>query len=301
MKGLSESGNADSKFGYRDEQGDTFVYMYMRGSRTKPPPSFRISSRVIIESGSQLFTDNLFNTVEPEGWPKFYPHDGTNESPSIDDDIASHESQHNRPSMPRIRSEDFDNDALRPLNVSKRFMERAQRGIQHEIYVAWPGAETGTHSTIWHITTRNFFAIMYGASALVGSTLHEALTKLFERVTMYPDYLDRNISRVAWITDYITRHKFDDVRNNPSYAASLLAFSEAPGVRWREGYIEAFVHCTGMLNLGLQTIPEWRHITPHTKMFLQNASMEIEERIHRAQHWLLTFDFTEMWPTSSAP
>lgn len=285
-----------------DEQGDTFVYMYMRGSRTKPPPSFRINSRIIQDSGSQLFVDRLFNIVEPEGWPRFYPHDGTNRSSSPDDAIAPYESQHHGTGgISGIRSEPGDGDALRPLNVSKRFTERAPRGIQHELYVAWPGAETGTHSTIWHITTRNFFAVMYDASALVGTTLHEAMTKLFERVTMYPDYLDRNINKVAWVTDYVTRHKFDDVRNNPSYAASLLAFSEAPGVRWREGYIEAFVHCTGMLNMGLQTIPEWRHITPHTKMFLQNASMEIEERIHRAQNWLLTFDFTEMWPTSSAP
>ena len=194
-----------------------------------------------------------------------------------------------------------DGDHLRPLHVSKRYTARAPRGIQHEIYIPWPGAETGIHSTIWHITTRNFFAVMYDASALVGTTLHEAMFKLFERITMYPDYLDRHISKVAWLSDYIVRHKFDDVRNNPSYAASLLAFSETPGVQWREGYIEAFVHCTGMLNMGLQTIPEWRYITPHTKMFLQNASMEIEERIHRAQVWLLSFDFNEMWPAGSAP
>ena len=273
----------------------------MRGSRTKPPPSFRISSRVIKESGSQLLRADIFNTVEPEGWPRFYPYGGTNGSSSVDDETASHELQRSRSSMSRIRPEAYGDDALRPLDVSKRFTERAPRGIQHEIYVAWPGPETGTHSTIWHITTRNFFAVMYDASALVGTTLHEAMTKLFERVTLYPEYLDRNISRVAWLTDYITRHKFDDVRNNPSYAASLLAFSEEPGVRWREGYVEAFVHCTGMLNLGLQTIPEWRHITPQTKMFLQNASMEIEERVHRAQNWLFAFDFTEMWPISSLP
>ena len=271
----------------------------MRGSKTKPPPSFRINSKVIQDSGSPFFIDQLFNPVEPDGWPRFYPHNNSNRSSSPDDSIATYE-PHSL-SMSGMRSEAGDGDALRSLSVSKRFMERAPRGIQHEIYVAWPGAESGTQSTIWHITTRNFFAVMYDATALVGTTLYEAITKLFERVTMYPDYLDRNISKVAWITDYITRHKFDDVRNNPSYAASLLAFSEAPGVRWREGYVEAFVHCTGMLNMGLQTVPEWRHITPHTEMFLQNASMEIEERVHRAQHWLHTFDFTEMWPTSTAP
>lgn len=284
-----------------DEEGDTFVYMYMRGSRTKPPPSFRINSKIIQDSRSPLFINQLYNTVEPEGWPRFFPHSESDRSSSPDDSGLPYESYLNRRVVSGKYTEAGDGGSLRPLNVSKRFMETAPRGIQHEIYVAWPGAETGTHSTIWHITTRNFFAVMYDASALVGTTLLEAMIQLFERVTMYPEYLDGNISRVAWITDYIIRHQFDDVRNNPSYAASLLAFSETPGVRWREGYIEAFVHCTGMLSMGLQTIPEWRSITPHTKMFLQNASMETEERIHRAQHWLINFDFSEMWPTSSAP
>lgn len=280
-----------------DENGDTFVYMYMRGSRTKPPPSFRINSRVIEQSGSRAFIDMLHHISEPEGWPRFYPDEERGRS--ISPDVMDYDGYHS-PTV--IRSDDEgDVDAIRPLGLPKQLVPRAPTGIQHEIYIPWPGGETGIHSTIWHITTRNFFAVMYDASALVGTTLHEAMTKLFERVTMYPDYLDRNISKVAWITDYIVRHQFDDVRNNPSYAASLLAFSEAPNVQWREGYIEAFVHCVGMLDMGLQTIPEWRYITPHTKMFLQNANMEIEERIHGAQNWFLTFDFSEMWPTTTAP
>ena len=272
--------------------------MYMRGSKTKPPPSFRIDSRVIFESGSKFFTDRLYNVQEPEGWPKFIPYDDpmdTDESPDFHSDSYS-----SFRSPTHFRSDSSNSDAIRPAGPSRRNAQRAPEGIQFELYVPWPGAESGIHSTIWHITTRNFFAVMYDASALVGTTLHEALTKLFERISSNPDYLDGNISTAAWISDYILRHKFDDVRNNPSYAASLLAFSEMPEVQWREGYIEAFVHCVGMLDLGLQTIPEWRYLTPHTKMFLQNANMEIEERIHRAQGWLLSFDFTEMWPVTTS-
>ncbi|SLM36225.1 hypothetical protein LPUS_05712 [Lasallia pustulata] len=288
-----------------DETGDTFVYMYMRGSRTKPPPSFRINSKVIEQSGSRAFIYQLHHVTEPDGWPRFYPSEvpSSDDGNSVDDTIASYDS----PQEPILGPTDYSDigevDSIRPLNLStiKRRKVRAPRGIQHELYIPWPGTETGTHSTIWHITTRNFFAVMYDANALVGTTLYEAMLRLFERVNTYPDYLDRNISRVAWITDYATRHGFDDVRNNPSYAASLLAFSENSGVQWREGYIEAFPHCVGMLNMGLQTVPEWRQITPHTKMYLQNASMEIEERVHRAQGWLFSFDFSEMWPTTSAP
>ena len=271
----------------------------MRGSRTKPPPSFRINSRVIKESGAKAFIDQLHHVTEPDGWPKFYPSDQNDRSLSPD---AMELDGDGYRSPIGLRPESEDVDAIHPLGLPKTLVQKAPRGIKHEIYIPWPGAETGIHSTIWHITTRNYFAVMYDASALVGTTLHEAMTKLFERVTLYPDYLDRNVDKVAWLTDYILRHQFDDVRNNPSYAASLLAFSELPGVQWREGYIEAFVHCVGMLDLGLQTIPEWRYVTPHTKMFLQNAGMEVEERIHRAQAWLHSFDFAEMWPaTAVAP
>lgn len=278
--------------------------MYMHGSRTKPPPSFRINSRVIEQSGSKIFIDKLFNPTEPEGWPRFYPSD---DHESANYSLEEHHDQfddfRNDLSISGGRRSDSNDgeSSLRRHNLPSDFRSRAPRGILHEIYVPWPGSATGIHSTIWHITTRNFFAIMYNATSLVGTTLYEAISSLFQRISMYPEYLDHNICAVAWITDYVVRHKFDDVRNNPSYAASLLAFSELPGVQWREGYIEAFVHCVGMLSMGLQTIPEWRYITPHTKMFLHNASMELEERINRAQSWFSSFDFTEMWPTTSAP
>ena len=176
--------------------------MYMRGSRTKPPPSFRINSRVIEQSGSRAFIDMLHHVTEPEGWPRFYPSDERARSDSPD--LMDYEGYRSPNAMQS--DEEGDVDAIRPLGISKRMVQRAPTGIQHEIYIPWPGAETGIHSTIWHITTRNFFAVMFDASALVGTTLHEAMTKLFERVTMYPDYLDRNISKVAWITDYIVRH-----------------------------------------------------------------------------------------------
>ena len=268
--------------------------MYMRGSRTKPPPSFRISSRIVEASGSRMFIDQLYNASEPDGWPTFVPNNRPSTAPKNDsnDDYDEYNNGMSLSEGP---------DAIRPVSAAQSFVPAVPNGVMHELYVPWPGAETGIHSTIWHITTRNFFAVIANGSALVGTTLHEAMYKLFERVNMFPNYLDEKTDKVRWITNYIMRHKFDDVRNNPSYAASLLAFSETPGVRWREGYVEAFVHCVGMLNMGLRTIPEWKFLTSQTKMFMESAHLEIEDRLHRAQRWLLNFDFTPMWPTSSAP
>ena len=183
----------------------------------------------------------------------------------------------------------------------KKLAAGSDDGILHEIYIPWPGPESGVQSTLWHITTRNFFAVLCDADSLIGTTLYECLMRLYERVDANPDYMANGTNKVSFITDFVLRHKFDDVRNNPNFAASILAFSEHPDIQWKEGYAEAFVHCVGMLNMGLKSVPEWRLITAHTKMFLHNASLELEERLHRAQTWLFSFDFTEMWPTTSAP
>lgn len=277
--------------------------MYMRGSRTKPPPSFRIHSSIIYESGSKTFIGQLRDHSVPQGWPRF-----------------------RRSDMPHSVGADCAEDAIEPMDLPRHILPRSgaylntddveyclssdprrrvsatpDSGILHEIYVAWPGSETGVHSTLWHITTRNFFAMLCDANSLIGTTLFECLTRLWDRLATYPDYLGRKTDVVKFITDYILRHEFDDVRNSQSYAASLLAFSELPDIQWRDGYIEAFVHCVGMLNAGLQLVPEWRLVMPNTKMFIESASLEMEERVHRAQRWFFSFNFTEMWPTTSAP
>ena len=282
-----------------DEVGDTFVYVYIRGSKTKPPPSFRLQSGVMEAQCSNALLNKLHHTKEPPGWPKFIPYSrtqrGQNARPiSPENTFDSHGTAFHG-------TESDDSDVIRPLGVTEKTSSKTPPGIEHELYFEWPGSETGVHSTLWHVTTRNFFAIMYNASSLVGTTLYDCLKMLLERMLMYSDYLDDDTNVIGWITDYLVRYKYDDVRNNPSYAASLLAFSELPQVRWREGYIEGFVHCTGMLRMGLDTVTEWRHISPVTKMYLNNANLELEERVHRAQVWLHDFDFSEMWPTSSAP
>ena len=280
------------------------MYMYMQGSRTKPPPSFRINSSVIYLLGSRTFISEMISESVPAGWPRFCACDMPlpEDTEFTEDTVDSTELPLNI--MPRSGAylDTDDTDYRRSSDrYRKRRVVKGVDGINHEIYVPWPGAEAAVHSTLWHITTRNFFAVVCNADSLIGTTLFECLTSLRERVDKYPDYLAKGADKVKFITDYVLRHKFDDVRNQPSYAASILAFSEMPEVQWREGYIEAFVHCVGMLNTGLKTVPEWRLILPHTKMFIENASLEMEERVHRAQGWLFSFDFTEMWPTTSAP
>lgn len=251
-----------------------------------------------MDSDTVVFKDKLHHITEPEGWPRFYPAD------YLSVDSLQSDNQH-APLRPSTSLSRVDNEATpfqRTMSPSNDIF-RAPPGIQYEIYVPWPGKkESGIHEVLWHVTTRNFFAILCGSSAIIGTTWFEAFSTVLKRIRSCPGYLAEGTSHVDWIVKYIVHNKFDDVRNNPSYAASLLAFSELPDVQWREGYIEAFVHCVGMYNLGqLDDIVEWQYITPHTQIFIRNASMEMEDRIHRAQVWLTSFELTEMWPASSAP
>ena len=240
------------------------------------------------------FIEKLHHIVEPEGWPRFYPCDGLSTNGPRSDPVV-------RPTSPFSGACNAISSFHLTLSPNQALPQAP--GIQYEIYVPWPGMkESGIHEVLWHVTTRNFFAILYNSNAIIGTTWYEAFVAVLKRIESYPGYLAPGSNNVDWIVDYIVRHQFDDVRNNPSYAASLLAFSELPNVQWREGYIEAYVHCVGMFHLGqLDDVFEWQFITPHTQIYLNNASMEMEERIHRAQGWLATFDLTEMWPATSAP
>jgi hypothetical protein len=91
---------------------------------------------------------------------------------------------------------------------------------------------------------------------------------------------------------------FDDARNDPNAAVSLLLWSELRTVRWQEGWREFFVHCAGMHNR-LETVPEMRFITPITKALLERASLEGEVRLHSVEDRFIDFNFGDMWPAMS--
>jgi hypothetical protein len=118
---------------------------------------------------------------------------------------------------------------------------------------------------------------------------------------------------VGLLLRYLQAREFGDVRNWAEGAAGLLVWSERIGSDdalrqslpphdqqqieslWRE----AFVHCTGLLS-SLQVLPEWREISPITKALIDRASLEIQVRVNQADSRMAAFNFSDMWPVSSA-
>lgn len=282
------------------EDGDVLVYLFTSGGKVKPAPSMRLSSKMIQESGSKEFIRQLRSGHVPAGFPQFLPHNSASSLRMTTPDETMMGYETSKHSQGMATDPDSPTNHVRPLKVRKKpSVQGSMKGIQYELYIPWPGVDSGMDQLLWHLTTRNFFAMLLDRDSVWGQTFFQTFHLVFERIVKFPDYLPRKIDRGEWIANYIARKNFDDVRNNPSFAAGLLAFSEM--IRWREGYIEGFVHCSGMLKLGLQNIPEYRNVSAVSRIYIDTASKEMFKRVHRAQIWLAEFDISDMWPITSAP
>ena len=109
----------------------------MKGSKSKPPPSFRIDSGVIFESESRYFIDQLDNIEEPEGWPRFVPYDDRMDT----DDAFSDSNMGGHSPITALRSESSGSDAIRPAGIPKKWAQKAPPGIQYELYGTYPYAQ----------------------------------------------------------------------------------------------------------------------------------------------------------------
>lgn len=141
-------------------------------------------------------------------------------------------------------------------------------GIQYRLYFPAPMGSDKFGTLRHHLTTRNFFAILYNKS-LVGMTLGQTLLDLVDRTDLYlspPSPLtydlvvDRGMSEIEspygsllsptrppgprtghantqlLIMDYLRGRDFDDVRNWPEGAAGLVVWAERAGASGGLGY-----------------------------------------------------------------
>ena len=167
--------------------------------------------------------------------------------------------------------------------------------ISYEIYFPSPDGQSKTDILRHQITTRNVFALLYQAS-LIGINLFQALNDLHERLEVY---MPPDTDAAGILIDYLVTKGIDDVRENPSSAAALLAWSESQGVRWEEGWREAYVHSAGMYHR-VENCGDFRFVTPITKALLERASLEMQVRVQNCEDRFVEFDFGDMWPMMSS-
>lgn len=183
------------------------------------------------------------------------------------------------------------------------FRASQQQRPTHELWFTAPShLKTPQAQRLHHVAVRNFMAIIHD-KPIVGADLFEMLSTLQPEIQVMYDLdhhehssLTSRERSVQVITEYLTQHKLDDVRNGIKLAISLLAWAEQDSVRWRQGYLESFVHLAGILNPQIEEHPDFKRLSIATRRNLGIASKSLQLRVMEAEEKLATFDFDELWP-----
>ncbi|TVY32905.1 hypothetical protein LSUB1_G008653 [Lachnellula subtilissima] len=260
-----------------DPNGDTLIFFgHDDRQNVRPPPSFRISSHVLEDTQSRFLItllregliddSNSFSmppspVSSPGVYPKHPAGRGRNQPtpPGSENGVGTYDGQ-----------------------------------ISYGIYFPAPNGSK-TDILRHQVTTRNVFALLYQAS-LVGVHLFQALNDLHERLEVY---MPPDTDAAGMLIDYLVAKGIDDVRGDPSSAAALLAWSESQGVRWEEGWREAYVHSAGMYHR-VENCGEFKFVTPITKALLERASLDMQVRVQHCEERIAEFDFEDMWPLMSS-
>ncbi|CBX95090.1 hypothetical protein IAQ61_009803 [Plenodomus lingam] len=175
----------------------------------------------------------------------------------------------------------------------------------HQIWFPIPSNIQTMHGQrLHHVAIRNFLAILHGKS-IVGADLFEMVDTLQATIVVMYD-LDNNQSgltpqelSIQMITDYLEQHGLDDVRNNVRHALGLLLWSEQDNVRWRQGYLESFVHLAGVMTSEIEELSDFKRLSVVTRRNLGMAGKTLQLRIMEAEERLAGFEFADLWGNDS--
>ncbi|KAH7402655.1 hypothetical protein BKA66DRAFT_6236 [Pyrenochaeta sp. MPI-SDFR-AT-0127] len=180
------------------------------------------------------------------------------------------------------------------------------RNPTHELWFTAPNTiKTLQGQRLHHVAIRNFIAMLHG-KPIVGADLYDMLNTLQPEIQVMYDLDSDDQSRlsprersVQMITNYLGKHGIDDVRNNIRQALSLLAWSEQDNIKWRQGYLESFVHLAGIMTLQVEDLPEFKRLSVVTRRNLGLTGKTLQLRIMEAEEKLASFDFSELWEDTS--
>jgi hypothetical protein len=165
------------------------------------------------------------------------------------------------PLIDRFLDRDFDRSPLLEASGNGHF-KQSDKSRRYELYIpAPPMAERG-QPMLHHISTRNFFAWLFG-KPLVGPHLGEALVGL---LTSMNEFRFCDMDNVVDILYFMDKQRYSDIINEPDYALAVLYFAEH--FQFRDLWIRAFVHSTGMSEmLGGSSEYEVRSFPPKLMLY----------------------------------
>jgi hypothetical protein len=141
--------------------------------------------------------------------------------------------------------------ALCDLDRSPQKLAAYDRGSKKvELFIPAPEDAARDGSFRWHITTRNFFAWIFG-KPLVGVHLGQAMVDLQERMRLYRS---GRVDNHQDFLNYADKQGYRNLSDFPDYALAMLYYAEH--YKLRSVWMDAFAHCVGM-NERLVLSPEF--------------------------------------------
>jgi hypothetical protein len=187
-------------------------------------------------------------------------------------------------------------------NSPPPFQQSFQRNPTHEIWFTAPeNIRTPKGQRLHHVAIRNFLAMLHG-KPIVGADVYDMLSTLQPQIHIMYD-LDTDARSgmtarersVQMITEYLGRYGIDDLRNNIRRALGLLAWAEQDTIKWRQGYLESFVHLAGVMTPEIEDHPDFKRLSVVTRRNLGLAAKTLQLRVMEAEEKLSNFDFSDLW------
>ena len=161
-----------------------------------------------------------------------------------------------RPLLERFLVETFEESPcseFSDIDDGTYFKQRSTR--MFELYIPAPANAERGEVFLYHTATRNLFAWIFGKS-LVGVHLGGALVGLLNSMNEFRSIGEDNVQAIM---DYMGEEVYGDMRSQPDHALAVLFFAEH--FQFRDLWIDAFAHCTGM-NESLISSPGFEVCSP---------------------------------------
>ncbi|KAI9755509.1 MAG: hypothetical protein M1835_000821 [Candelina submexicana] len=153
-----------------------------------------------------------------------------------------------------------------------------------QIYIPSPPNCSREESFAYHVTTRNFFAWMFG-QPLVGDHLGSASVALLDRMNVFRESGSSGQNAGDMMT-YLEEQGYTDFRECPDHALGMLYFAEQ--FKDQSLWTDAFAHCVGMNN-SLAKSSELGIISRVSKALITRAHLEMDLRLDHAGRILSSF------------
>lgn len=281
-------------FLYRDQEGDTLVYLFPRTSNKGP--SFRIDSSVY--GASQLLTRLVHGSLYSEAGTatpqderpsrrvsrEMYGHSRTT-SPDQSQIGSSNGSKGSRALSDATEDDHTERHLYMPiaLNSDKAVTPQEQ-----------PLSMTDTDTLV---TYRNFFAFLIGQS-LVATERHSDIFDIFLRIAdILQHYAFSNVDGSSFgevasssFDCYVEELNLGDVRHSREKTIEAIVLGEK--MRSMSLYTEGFVHAAGKFDSvrELQS-PKFEMISPKTSTRIARAAMDLDNREAGINLKLKDFEF----------